>query len=101
MPSDFTVKDTNLFYLPGNKHMIHIASLGRGLHEYIVMLDTRTEKMYIEEVVLESKNFSDDVWANLKFIDDDNLAFDLAKFCELKKIIDMERIQAFRLRYNV
>lgn len=89
----FIVKNTDMFLLPGNPHMLHIATIGYGLREFIVMLDRNTQKMYIEEVVLETKDFSNDVWANMKFIQDDELAFDLAKFAEDKKLIDMKRIQ--------
>ena len=48
-------------------------------------------KCYIEEVVLESKDFSKDVFANCKFIADDNLAFDLAKFAEEQGLTDMKK----------
>lgn len=89
----YTVKNTNYFLLPGNPHMVHIATIGYGLREFVAMLDRTTQKFYIEEVVLESKDFQKDVWANFKFIDDDSLAIDLAKFCEDKKLLDMKRIQ--------
>ena len=47
---------------------------------------------YIEEVVLTSVDFSKDVYANCKFIDDDNLAYDLAKFVEDKQLVDTKKI---------
>lgn len=89
----FTLKDTNIFSLPGNPHMLHIATISYGLREFVGMLDRRTQKFYIEEVVLQSQDFSKDVWANFKFIEDDALAFDLAKFCEEKKVLDMKKLQ--------
>jgi hypothetical protein len=89
------VKDSNLFLLPGNPHILHIATISYGLREFIVMLDHTTQNMYIEEIVLESTDFSNDVWANMKFIDDDELAFDLAKFADDLKLIDMKRIQNY------
>ncbi len=89
----FQIKDTNYFFLPGNKHMLHLASISYSLREFILMLDITTQKTYIEEVVLESKDFSQDVWANLKFIQDDQLAEDLAAFCQDRKLIDVKRIQ--------
>ena len=92
---NFKIKDSNLFLLPGNPHILHIATITRGMQEYIVMLDLNTQKMYIEEVVLETKDFTKDVWANMKFIEDDELAFDLAKFAEDKKLIDMKRIHEY------
>ena len=89
------VINTNHFRLPGNEHMIHLASIQDSLREFILMIDTKTSKAYIEEVVLESKDFSKDIWANLKFIEDDNLAHDLASFCEDKKLIDMKKVQEY------
>jgi hypothetical protein len=89
----FQLKDTNVFPLPGNPHMLHIATISYGLREFVGMLDRTTQKFYIEEVVLHHQDFSKDVWANFKFIDDDALAFDLAKFCEEKKVLDMKNLQ--------
>lgn len=89
----FFLKDTNVFPLPGNNHMLHIATISYGLREFVGMLDRRTQKFYIEEVVLESKDLQKDIWANFKFIEDDNLAYDLAKFCEEKKVLDMKKLQ--------
>lgn len=89
----FTVKDTNVFPLPGNKHLLHIATIGYSLREFVAMLDISTQKLYIEELVLESKDFERDVWANFKFIEDDNLARDLAAFCQEKQVLDMKKIQ--------
>lgn len=97
----FKLKNSNLFQLPGNAHMLHIATIGYGLREFIFMLDVLTQKMYIEEVVLETKDFANDVWANMKFIEDDNLAHDLAKFAEDKKITDMKRIQNYLYEMKV
>lgn len=84
--------DTNIFRLPGNPHMAHVATIQDSLREFIVMLDLTTQKVYIEQVVLESVDFSKDVYANLKFIADDNLAMELAQFCQDKKLLDMKRI---------
>lgn len=74
--------------------MLHLATIGYGLREFIAMVCVKGPKAnncYIEEVVLESKDFDKDVWANCKFIQDDNLAFDLAKFAEEKGLVDMKR----------
>ena len=90
----FKVKDKNLFQVPGNPHMIHLGTIGYGLREFIVMAciqGPQYGKCYIEEVVLESKDFNKDVWANCKFIQDDNLAFDLAKFAEENGLTDMKK----------
>lgn len=91
----FTVVTTNLFLIPDNNHMIHLATIQRGLKEFIVMLDRRTQKVYIEEVVMNNISSNDDTWASFKFIEDDNLALDLAKFCEEQKIIDMVKVSNY------
>jgi hypothetical protein len=89
----FKLKDSNYFVLPGNPHMLHLATIQDGFREFVAMLDLTTQKFYIEEVVLESKDFQKDVWANFKFIQDDSLAQELAAFCEEKKVRDMKKIQ--------
>lgn len=89
----FHIKDSNIFPLPNNKHMLHLATIGYGLREFIVMtcvMGPHKGKTYIEEVVLNGTSIKDDVWANLKFIQDDNLAFDLAKYAEDTKLTDMK-----------
>lgn len=88
----FSLKNTDLFLLPGNPHMLHIATINYGLREFILMLHRPASKMYIEEVVLESKDFSKDVWANMKFIEDDSLANDLAEYCNEQGLRDMGKI---------
>jgi len=88
----FILKNTNLFLLPGNQHMLHVATIGYGLREFILMVDRSTAKMYIEEVVLETKDFDKDVWANLKFIQDDALANDLSEFCDKEGLRDIKKI---------
>lgn len=91
----FTLKNSNVFPLPGNEHFLHLGTIGYGLREFIVMAcvrGTHQGKVYIEEVVLNSVNWTDDVFANLKFVDDDNLAFDLAKFVEEKGLTDMKKL---------
>ena len=57
------------------------------------MLCAKGEKAgqcYIEEVVLNTVDYSSDVFANLQFITDDNLAFDLASFAEEKGLTDIK-----------
>ncbi len=98
MPSNFTggrmkVTDSNVFALPGNPHMFHLVTVKMGFREFVAMMDNRTQKVYIEEVVLESKDFTKDVWANLKFIEDDILAFDLARYLEHKNLLSIKRVQ--------
>lgn len=94
MSGRFQVKDSNIFPLPNNGHMLHLATITYGLREFIVMTCVRGPakgNCYIEEVVLTSVDYSKDVFANFKFIDDDSLAFDLAKFAEEQGITDMKK----------
>ena len=95
----FKVIDSNLFLLPGNPHMLHLGTISYGLREFIAMVCIKNPpllngnnyvgKCYIEEVVLESKDFSKDVYANCKFIEDNNLANDLARFAEEKGLLNV------------
>jgi hypothetical protein len=90
----FHLKNSNLFLVPGNQHMLHLGTIGYGLREFIVMAcirGSRSGQVYIEEVVLTNVNFSEDVFANCKFIEDDNLAFDLAKYAEEQGITDVRK----------
>jgi hypothetical protein len=109
----FKIKNSDLFLLPGNNHMLHLATIGSGLREFIVMMcvrdphwvtpDSRQSyrgRIYIEEAVLESKDFSKDVWANLKFIAEDNLANDLANFAQEHHLLDPGEIMAKVLTYE-
>lgn len=89
----FQIKSSSLHLIPNNNHMLHLGTIGYGLREFIVMACIRGPKAgqcYIEEVVLNTTDFSNDVFANCKFIDDDNLANDLANFAEEKKLTDMK-----------
>ena len=72
--------------------MVHLGTISSGLKEFIVMICVQGEhlgKCYIEEVVLNSVDWSQDVFANLKFISDDNLANDLAAFANEQKLTDI------------
>jgi len=48
-------------------------------------------KCYIEEAVLTTIDFSTDVYANCKFIEDDNLAYDLTKYADEQGLTDMKK----------
>jgi hypothetical protein len=92
----FQLKNSNVFPVPGNNHMLHLATISGGLREFIVMLCVRGEKRgqcYIEEVVLNTVDWSSDVYANCKFIDDDHLAEDLEGFAREKGITDIKKVQ--------
>ena len=89
----FLVKDSNIFLLPGNPHMLHLGTISYGLKEFIVMHCIKGPKKgntYIEEIVLNTVDFSNDVFANLKFIKDDNLMKDLVAFATEEKLLDMK-----------
>jgi len=88
--ASFKIKDSNLFPVPGNTHMIHLATISYGLREFIVMWFVARNTTYIEEIVLESKDWSKDVFANCKFIKDDNLASDLAAFAKDRGILNLK-----------
>jgi len=76
----------------GNEHMIHMGTITMGLREFVVMVDRTTQLAYIEEVVLTSLSYEEDVTAHCKFIDDDNLAADLAAFVEEQGLLDMKKM---------
>lgn len=87
------VKNSNIFPLPGNPHMLHLGTIERGLREFIVMHCVRGPhkgNTYIEEVVLNTVDFKNDVYANCKFIDDDELAGELAEFATDKGLLDIK-----------
>jgi len=92
----FKVKSSDIFKLPPpNQHMVHLGTIGSGLREFIVLLCVNGEhrgKVYIEEVVLTTVDYTTDVFANCKFIEDDALAEDLAAFAAENRLTDHERI---------
>lgn len=88
-----SLKDSSLFHLPNNPHMLHLGTISYGLREFIVMTCIRGEhvgKTFIEEVVLSSIDYSKDVFASCKFVSDDNLANDLAAFANEKGLLDIK-----------
>ena len=92
----FTVKDSNIYPMPGSAgQALHLATITHGLKEYVVFVyitGPAQGNTYIEEVVVTSVDFSSDVFAHCKFIEDDNLAYDLAKFVEEKQLINQRKI---------
>jgi hypothetical protein len=86
--------NSDIFPMPQNPHILHLGSIQSGMHEYILMkcIHGRHQgKVYIEEVVLNSVNYSEDVFANLKYISDDNVAKDLAAFVQEKGLLNPMR----------
>lgn len=89
----FKVKNSSIFLMPGNPHMVHLGTIEYGFREFIVMhcrAGSHQGNTYIEEAVLTTVDFSKDVFANSKFIEDDNLAQDLAAFAEEKGLLDIK-----------
>ena len=90
------VKNGDIFkFPPPNHHMIHLGTIEDGLREYVVLLckdGSHQGKVYIEEVVLNTVDYTTDVFANCKFIEDDNLAQELANFAAEKGLTDQERV---------
>ena len=98
----FKLINSDLFLLPNNPHMIHLGTISKGLQEYIVMLCIRGPKsgnVYIEETVLNTVDFSKDVFANLKYIQDEALVNDLAAFAREKGLLNIERVMERVLSY--
>ena len=88
----FKVKDSNLFPLKNNPHMLHLATIGYSLREFCAMAcvyGPHKGKVYIEELVHNTVDFTQDVYANFKFISDDNLAADLANYCTEQGLLDV------------
>lgn len=86
------IKNKNIFPIPGNPHMLHLATLSKGLREFYVMVcisGAHKGKCYIEEYVPTTVSFSDDIFGNFKFIQNDEEAKELADFCERYKLNDI------------
>ena len=91
----FKLKSSDIFPIPLNKHMLHLGTIGYSLREFMVTACVRGPQrgqVYIEEVVLNTVNWTEDVFANLKFVSDDNLANDLAKYAEMNGLTDMKKV---------
>ena len=89
----FLLKNSSLFTIPGNSHMLHLGTISGGLREFVVMFCLEGDhkgKCYIEELVPNMVNFSDDVYGNFKYIEEDELAEDLARFAQEQKLTDMK-----------
>lgn len=100
------VKDSSLYLLPGNSHMLHLGTIQDSLKEYVVMLcisGMHKGKCYIEELVPTMISGKEDIYGNFKFIQDDTLAHDLARFADEKGLTDvrgrMDEILSYS-RYN-
>jgi hypothetical protein len=73
--------DSNRYEMKGtNGRFVHLATMQDGIREYVCMYDLKESKCYIEEIS----------GGQLKFIDDDNVAADLADFLFNKHITDLK-----------
>lgn len=91
----FYLKDTNIYPIKSNPHMLHLATVGYGLQEFVAMLcvyGPKANNLYIEELVVNSVDWSNDVFGNFKFIDDNNLANDIAAFLNQHQLISIDKI---------
>jgi hypothetical protein len=100
----FKITDDRVFKIPGNEHMLHLGTIKDGLHEYIVLQCIAGPKQgntYIEEVVLNTVDWTTDVTANCQFIEDDNLVNDITEFAKDKKLLDVEEVMARMIHFGV
>lgn len=89
----FILKNSSIFPMPnGGRQLLHLGTIGYGLREFVVMLSPSKAKIYIEEVVLNTVDWTEDVFANCKHIKDDNLFTDLSNFVTEQKLTDLKRI---------
>lgn len=91
----FRVKNSNIFLLPCNDHMLHLGTIESGLREFVVMYcrgGPKSGNMYIEEAVLTNIDFSKDVFACFKFIADDDEAYEIANFAAENNMTNMVEI---------
>jgi hypothetical protein len=73
--------NTNRFYLKGtNNQFLHIATVQDGLHEYMAFYDCINKKLYLESID----------GGKLEYIEDDQLAKDLADFLFDKNITNLK-----------
>jgi hypothetical protein len=78
---NFKLIDTNRYYLEGTQQrFIHVASIGLGLREFMLMLDTHTQKAYCEEITS----------GRLIQIEEDNLLEDIIEFVREHKLLQVK-----------
>lgn len=76
------VVNSNRFYLKGTQsRFLHLATVENGSREFMCFQDLLTQNTYIEEIT----------GGTLQFIQDDSLAFELAKFLEYSKITTISK----------
>jgi len=79
----FKLINSNRFQLPGtNNKFLHIATIQKGLKEYICFADTQTTQIYIEEITGGAGPF---------FIEDNSLVEDITNFLTEKRVLDISK----------
>lgn len=77
----FKLMNTNRYFLKGSNHrMLHIASIQKGLREFMIFIDLKEQEAYFEEVT----------GGHLEVIDDDNLFEDLGAFINEHKLLHIK-----------
>jgi hypothetical protein len=77
----FILADTNRYYLPGQTRFLHVATVHYDVREFLCMIDSLTQKTYLEEVT----------GGHLETIDDDGLFSGLHEFLFNKGLLSMAR----------
>ena len=89
----FLLKNSSIFPMPNSKgQLLHLGTIEYSLREFVVMLSPSKGQIFIEEVVLNTVDWAEDVFANCKHIKDDSLFADLSSFSEERGLTDMKRI---------
>jgi hypothetical protein len=82
--------------------MLHLGTIAKGFREFVAFVcianppgtsiwNSKVGKVYIEEAVLEAKDYSKDVFGHLKFINDDE-AQELAAFANSHNLLNIREI---------
>ena len=73
--------------------MWHLGTVVDGLREYVALVclqGPKKGKVYIEEAVATSVDFSKDIFGNLKFIDDNTVAQEVHAFFKRKGLLEIK-----------
>lgn len=77
------VVNSSVFPLNGtNGRYVHLASMHKGLREYMCFIDKRLQRVFIEQIS----------GGHLEFIEDQQLAEELAAFLQERGLLSMSRI---------
>ena len=76
------VLNSDVYVLKGtDDRFFHLATLTRGLHEYMVFFDDRDKKVFVEKIT----------GGHLEYVDDESLWEELATFAQNKGLTDIAR----------